>query len=148
MSRERASYDMAVTEDRDWICHLCIEKDRNRDRLGRSLVMVMVTGGRIGVPRCPVIVPGREILSLVHLLSTSHHLPWPTMGDGLVRTFFRKKSWGSCFGGGERGRVFPVSLRLQEQADSARMDLIDLGHGLVQSLFKTYQQELEVSLAS
>lgn len=69
-------YGMAVMEDRRWDCHLCIEKDRNRVRVRRSLVMV--TGDGIGVVSSYCTRLGsRETLSLVHLFSSS-----PTVNNG------------------------------------------------------------------
>jgi hypothetical protein len=129
MSRERACYDMAVIEDTRLDSSFVYRK---RPELRSNWTKSGHGHGGIGSVWCPtVIASGREIPSLVHLLSTSHHLPWPTMGDGLVRTFLPKEmDWDLGFlslGEGERGRVFSVSLRLQEQRRTvARTGLIGL----------------------
>jgi hypothetical protein len=65
------------------------------------------------------------------------------VGDGLVLTFLPKEMDRDLgflsLGEGERERksVSRLSPSTGTEADSARMDLIDVGHGLVQSLFKT-----------
>lgn len=75
--------------------------------------------------------------------------PMANNGRWVSTDFLPKEKLGFLFWRRrERKSVPRLSPSTGAEADSARMDLIDLGHGLVQSLFKTYQQELEVSLAS